>query len=80
MLAARVLDDLDLSLELMIQRMIGILLIEISAFHMFAWAEELLSDRDLVAGDGCRGAPGVVHPPGRGAARRVPRHHAHGDA
>jgi hypothetical protein len=52
MLAARVLDDLDLNLEMLIQRMIGILLIEISAFHVFAWAEELLSDPDLVAGDG----------------------------
>ncbi|MGZ4755023.1 MAG: hypothetical protein ACXWA9_08960 [Acidimicrobiia bacterium] len=52
MLAARVLPDLDLELEAMIRRMIGILLIEISAHHVFAWAEELLSDPDLVAGDG----------------------------
>ncbi len=52
MLAARVFDDLDLGLEAMIRRMIGILLIEISAFHVFAWAEELLRDPDLVAGDG----------------------------
>ncbi len=52
MLEARVVDDLDLSLEAMIRRMIGILLIEISAHHVFAWAEELLADPDLVAGDG----------------------------
>jgi hypothetical protein len=52
MLAARVLDDVDLGLEMLIRRMIGILLIEISAFHIFGWAEELLSDADLVAGDG----------------------------
>ncbi len=52
MLAARIFDDLDLALEAMIRRMIGILLIEISAFHVFAWAEELLRDPDLVAGDG----------------------------
>jgi hypothetical protein len=52
MLAARVLDDIDLDLEAMIRRMIGILLIEISAHHIFAWAEELLADPDLVAGDG----------------------------
>jgi len=52
MLAARVFDDLDLGLEMLVQRMINILLIEISAFHTFAWAEELLSDGDLVAGDG----------------------------
>ena len=52
MLAARVFDDLDLGLEMLIRRMIGILLIEISAFHVFAWAEELLADPDLVAGDG----------------------------
>ncbi len=32
--------------------MIGLLLIEISAFHGFRWAEAVLSDRELVAGDG----------------------------
>ena len=32
--------------------MIGLLFIEISAFHGFAWAEAVLSDTDLVAGDG----------------------------
>ncbi len=32
--------------------MIGLLLIEISAFHGFAWAEAVLSDDDLVAGNG----------------------------
>lgn len=52
MLAMRVFDDLDLGLELLVQRMINILLIEISAAHIFAWAEELLSDPELVAGDG----------------------------
>ena len=36
----------------LITRMIRLLLIEISAFHTFAWAEELLADPDLVAGDG----------------------------
>lgn len=50
--AARVFADLDLGLELLVQRMINILLIEISAFHTFAWAEAVLSDTDLVAGDG----------------------------
>jgi hypothetical protein len=49
---ARVFDDLDLDFEMLIQRMINILLIEISAFHTFAWAETVLSDTDLVAGDG----------------------------
>jgi hypothetical protein len=51
-LAVRVFEDLDLGFEMMIQRMISILLIEISAHHVFAWAEELLADPDLVAGDG----------------------------
>ncbi len=55
MLAARVIADLDLELEAMIRRMIGILLIEISAHHVFAWAETLLADPDLVAGDGDAG-------------------------
>jgi hypothetical protein len=48
----RVFDELDPDLELLVQRMISILLIEISAFHTFAWAEAVLSDSQLVAGDG----------------------------
>jgi hypothetical protein len=52
MLAARTFDDLDLVLETVVQRMINILLIEVSAFHTFAWAEAVLSDDELVAGDG----------------------------
>lgn len=52
-LAVRVLpDDIDFELESLIARMMRILLIEISAFHTFAWAEELLSDDRLVAGEG----------------------------
>jgi hypothetical protein len=50
--AIRRFPDLDLSLEMMLRRMVGLLFIEVSAFHTFAWAEEVLSDRDLVAGDG----------------------------
>ncbi|MBV8302619.1 MAG: hypothetical protein JOZ04_00305, partial [Acidimicrobiia bacterium] len=42
----------DQSLELLIQSMARLLLIEISAYHVFAWAEEVLSDTELVAGDG----------------------------
>lgn len=49
---ARLFADLDLDFEMLIQRMINILLIEISAFHTFEWAETVLSDTDLVAGDG----------------------------
>jgi hypothetical protein len=40
--------------------MIGLLLIEISAFHGFRWAEAVLDDRDLVAGNG-RAAELVSH-------------------
>jgi hypothetical protein len=51
--APRVLpDDIDADLELMVSLMIRVLLIEVSAFHTFAWAEAWLSDTDLVAGDG----------------------------
>jgi hypothetical protein len=51
--AARVLPaDIDYTLELVVTRMIGLLLIEISAFHGFAWAAGVLSDEELVAGDG----------------------------
>ncbi len=45
-------DDIDPTLEMAVGRMIGLLLIEISAFHGFRWAEEVLGDGDLVAGDG----------------------------
>ncbi len=45
-------DDVDADLEVLVERMVRLLMIEISAFHTFAWAEELLSDVDLVAGDG----------------------------
>lgn len=45
-------DDIDPYFEFLLARMIGLLLIEISAFHGFRWAEAVLSDTDLVAGDG----------------------------
>jgi hypothetical protein len=45
-------DDIDFTLEVVVGRMIGLLLIEISAFHGFAWAEAVLGDTELVAGDG----------------------------
>jgi hypothetical protein len=44
--------DIDFDLESLLERMARLLLIEISAFHTFAWAEELLADGSLVAGDG----------------------------
>lgn len=51
--ASRILpDDIPFELEAVINFMARVLLIEISAFHTFAWAEALLSDIDLVAGDG----------------------------
>jgi hypothetical protein len=51
--AHRVLPvDIDFSLEMVVGRMIGLLLIEISAFHGFKWAEAVLGDTELVAGDG----------------------------
>lgn len=51
--AGRVLpDDIDFVLEMLVGRMIGLLLIEISAFHGFSWAEAVLCDTDLVAGEG----------------------------
>jgi hypothetical protein len=45
-------SDIDLNLELVANLMIRVLLIEVQAFHTFAWAEEWLSDRSLVAGEG----------------------------
>ncbi|MEI7591966.1 MAG: hypothetical protein WCK41_01960 [Actinomycetes bacterium] len=52
-IAARVLPtDIDFTLEMVVGRMIGLLFIEISAFHGFHWAEGVLSDTSLVASDG----------------------------
>jgi len=50
--SVRVFPDLPMEIEALIGRMVNLLLVEISAAHLFAWAEELLSDRDLVAGGG----------------------------
>jgi hypothetical protein len=51
--ASRLLPDAILpELEMMVSLMVRVLFIEISAFHTFAWAEEWMSDGDLVAGDG----------------------------
>jgi hypothetical protein len=52
-IAGRLLpEDVPYDLEAIINFMARVLLIEISAFHTFAWAEALLSDPDLVAGEG----------------------------
>jgi hypothetical protein len=48
----RIVPQLDVALEGMLRRMIGLLFIEISAFHTFRWAEAVLSDTELVAGNG----------------------------
>ncbi|MCU0269547.1 MAG: hypothetical protein MUF83_13015 [Acidimicrobiales bacterium] len=45
-------DTFDPDLEVLLRRMIGLLFIEIAAFHSFRWAEAVLADTDLVAGDG----------------------------
>jgi hypothetical protein len=45
-------DDVDADLEPLVDFMVRLLLIEVSAYHTFAWAEELLADTELVAGDG----------------------------
>src|SRR3546814_10961327 len=51
-LGKRSFEDLDVGLELLISTMLRVLFVEIKAFHVFAWAAELLSDPDLVAGEG----------------------------
>ncbi len=73
-------DDIDLNLELIANLMIRVLFIEVQAFHTFAWAEEWLSDTDLVAGDGARRRARVVHPCRRDPARGLPQDGPHGDA
>jgi hypothetical protein len=51
----RLPDDVDFDLEALVDRMVRLVLIEISAFHTFIWAEALLGDEQLVAGDGRAG-------------------------
>ncbi|HEX4654390.1 MAG TPA: hypothetical protein VH274_01470 [Mycobacteriales bacterium] len=48
----REFDGVDPAFETLIAFMTRVLFIEIRAYHAFAWAEALLSDTDLVAGDG----------------------------
>jgi hypothetical protein len=48
----RLPDDLSFDVEALLERMVSLLLIEISAFHTFRWAEALLGDTELCAGDG----------------------------
>src|SRR5438477_1804303 len=45
-------EDVDPNLQFLIDRMANLLLIEVSAYHTFAWAEDVLSETELVAGDG----------------------------
>jgi hypothetical protein len=52
MASRRLPDDVSFELESLVARMINLLFIEISAFHSFKWAEAVLDDNDLVAGDG----------------------------
>ena len=79
--ALRRFPDLDLSLEMMLRRMVGLLFIEVSAFHTFAWAEEVLvrhatSSRATATAADAR----ALRPRRRDAARRLPAHRAHRDA
>jgi hypothetical protein len=54
-MARRTFDDLDMGLEMLVSTMLRVLFVEIKAFHVFSWAEDLLGDVDLVAGDGAAG-------------------------
>jgi hypothetical protein len=45
-------EDIPYDLEATVTLMIRVLLIEVQAFHTFAWAEDWLGDDDLVAGEG----------------------------
>ncbi len=51
-MARRHFSDIDFTVEMLMSTLLRVLFVEIKAFHVFAWAEELLSDTDLVAGDG----------------------------
>ncbi len=44
--------EVDQRFESMLRFMVALMFIEVSAFHVFVWAEQLLDDHDLCAGDG----------------------------
>ncbi len=48
----RLVPAIDPGLEALLRTMTSVLFIEIRAFHLFRWAEELLADESLVAGEG----------------------------
>jgi hypothetical protein len=50
--ADRLVAAIDPGLEALLRTMTSVLFIEIRAFHLFKWAEDLLSDETLVAGEG----------------------------
>ena len=49
---SRSFPALDTGLEMLLTTMIRVLFVEIKAFHIFEWAQSLLGDPDLVAGEG----------------------------
>ncbi len=51
-LERRAQPDLDMGLEMLLSTMLRVLFVEIKAHHVFAWSEALLSDTELVAGEG----------------------------
>ena len=76
----RLPDDIDVDLELIADLMIRVLLIEMQAFHTFAWAEDVAvrprPRRRRRRGRRAR----VLHPGRRDAARRLPQDRPHRDA
>ena len=48
----RLVEPIDPGLEALLRTMTSVLFIEVRAFHLFKWAEELLADQTLVAGEG----------------------------
>ncbi|MBI3256695.1 MAG: hypothetical protein HYZ59_02790 [Actinobacteria bacterium] len=48
----RTFEDLDVGLEMLLSMTTRVLFVECKAFHVFNWAQELLADNDLVAGEG----------------------------
>ncbi|MFZ0668176.1 MAG: hypothetical protein WAM97_20685 [Acidimicrobiales bacterium] len=48
----RLVEAIHPGLEALLRTMTSVLFIEVRAFHLFAWAEELLADTELVAGEG----------------------------
>ncbi|MCZ7537409.1 MAG: hypothetical protein M5T61_16860 [Acidimicrobiia bacterium] len=65
-------DDVPPELQLLVRAMVQILVIELLAYHTFAWASDVLGDPVLQPRRRLRPSNHRPHPHRRGPSRRLP--------